>query len=179
MEAFDWSSSKLNFHPLFMCLGFLAMYGYGLVIYRLLRNSEKMFVKILHTLIQLAALIFVSIGLYCVWGSSNNLTSYHSWIAFSTVLLFALQWLVGFVTFLFPGLPGNIKAWYKPNHVFWGVAIYGCALAAILTGCQEMAESVTANTAEAYIVNSFALMVLGTGITAGYIVTKDDYKREG
>lgn len=27
--GFDWSISKLNFHPVFMCLGFLAMYAYG------------------------------------------------------------------------------------------------------------------------------------------------------
>jgi hypothetical protein len=45
-----------------------------------------------------------------------------------------------FVTFLVPGLSNGIKGWYKPNHIFWGVAIFGVACAALLTGASEKAS---------------------------------------
>jgi len=68
-------------------------------------------VKILHGSLLALSLIFASIGLKAVFDSHNldtppkeNLYSIHSWIGMTAVVFFGLQWVAGFVSFLFPTL---------------------------------------------------------------------------
>ena len=67
--------------------------------------------KILHGSLLALSLIFASIGLKAVFDSHNldtppkeNLYSIHSWIGMTAVVFFGLQWVAGFVSFLFPTL---------------------------------------------------------------------------
>ncbi|ELU15425.1 hypothetical protein CAPTEDRAFT_176367 [Capitella teleta] len=175
--GFDWATEAKNYHIMSMSIAILVFYAYGLISYRLMHNTKKMTAKIVHTIVHVSALIAMIFGLNRVWGSVN-LTSLHSWVAFATVILFVIQWLVGFVIFLLPGLSKGIKAWYKPNHVFWGVAIFACGCAAILTGAMEKASSNNAGSTEAYLANSFALGVLATGISVAYITYRAEFARQ-
>ena len=49
------------------------------------------------------------------------------------------QWICGLVTFLFPGMPFDVRKVYKPLHVHWGMLIFGLAVATALTGITEKA----------------------------------------
>ena len=46
--------------------------------------------------------------------------------------------MLGFVTFLLPGLSMTTRAWYKPLHVYCGISLFVMATAAIVTGLTSM-----------------------------------------
>jgi cytochrome b-561 len=103
-------------------------------------------VKIVHAIIQVAVLIFASIALKAVFDSHNkaskpipNMYSIHSWIGLTAVILFGMQWVCGFVSYLFPKLSDALRSAYMPHHRFWGVAIFVLCCTAALMGITEKA----------------------------------------
>lgn len=117
-----------------------------MLIYRVLRNTTKLYVKILHGLIQVAVLVFASIALKAAFDSHNkpakpipNMYSLHSWVGLAAVILFGMQWVCGFVSFLFPKLSDGLRRMYLPHHKFWGVVIFGMCCATALMGITEKA----------------------------------------
>ena len=117
-----------------------------MLVYRLLRNTTKLHVKILHALVQVAVLVFASVALKAVFDSHNkaskpipNMYSLHSWVGLGAVILFGLQWVCGFVSFLFPKLSDGLRRLYLPHHKFWGLVIFGMVVAAALMGITEKA----------------------------------------
>jgi cytochrome b-561 len=103
-------------------------------------------VKILHGLIQVTVLIFGSIGLKAVFDSHNlpvkpipNLYSIHSWIGLAAVILFGINWVLGFVSFLFPKLSEAVRRTYLPYHRFFGIVIFVLCCTAALMGITEKA----------------------------------------
>jgi hypothetical protein len=83
---------------------------------------KKIRVKILHASLLALSLIFSSIGLKAVFDNQSvskppraNLYSLHSWIGLSAVVLFGLQWVAGFVSFLFPKLSEDLRQTYMPR----------------------------------------------------------------
>ena len=118
----------------------------AILMYRMLRTTTKLYVKILHGVIQVTVLIFTSIALKAVFDSHNNakkpipnMYSLHSWVGLSAVILFGLQWVCGFVSFLFPKLSDGLRAAYLPHHKFWGLVIFVLVCAAALMGITEKA----------------------------------------
>lgn len=116
----------------------------ALLVYRLFRNVTKIYIKILHVVLHVAALIFSSIALKAVFDSHNlvlvpipNLYSIHSWVGLSAFILFGLQWVLGFVSFLFPKLSEGFRRFYLPHHKFWGVVIFAMCCATCLMGITE------------------------------------------
>ena len=114
--------------------------------YRLFRNTTKLYVKILHGLVHVAVLVFASIALKAVFDSHNlaakpipNLYSLHSWVGLAAVILFGLQWVMGFVSFLFPTFSDELRRNYLPHHKFWGLVVFGLCCAAALMGITEKA----------------------------------------
>lgn len=190
--GFAWQSNptlEFNYHPLFMIIGMVYLYGDSILIYRVFRNQRKLTTKILHSLLHILALIFAAVGLKAVFDSHNlasppnpNMYSLHSWLGIITVVLFGMQWIVGLLTFLFPGLSVKIKTAYKPVHVFWGLAIFVMGLASALTGITEKAlfsnTEYSEKNPEGILINCLGLMLVGLGLTVGYIVTTPDYARQ-
>lgn len=68
-----------------------------------------------------------------------NMYTLHSWVGMAAVVLFGLQYLFGFVSYLFPGVRESLRATYMPVHVFFGVLGFVLAIAASLLGLLEKA----------------------------------------
>jgi cytochrome b-561 len=94
----------------------------AILAYRVFRDVKKLRVKILHGSLLALSFIFASIGLKAVFDNHNlssppkaNLYSLHSWVGLTAVILFGMQWVCGFVSFLFPKLNENIRKAYMPR----------------------------------------------------------------
>ena len=153
--GFAWQSNpglEFNWHPLLMTIGMVFLYGNGMLMYRIAPNQKKMPLKIAHAVIMITIFVLVVIALKAVFDSHNlkpcsddstklcpipNMYSFHSWIGLITAMLFSMQWALGLVMFLLPGMANNIKALYMPFHVYFGVAIFVCAVASVLLGIKE------------------------------------------
>ncbi|KAB5561086.1 hypothetical protein DKX38_006043 [Salix brachista] len=103
----------------------------------------------------------------------DNFYSLHSWLGLACLLLFAIQWAAGFVTFWYPGGSRNSRATLLPWHVFFGVYIYALAVVTATTGILEKATFLQTNkvishySAEALLVNSLGILMIVLG---GFVV---------
>jgi cytochrome b-561 len=135
------------------------------------------------------ALIFSTVGLKAVFDSHNlanppipNLYSLHSWFGLIVLILFCLQWLFGFISFLYPKLSEDIRKAYLPAHRLWGIIIFIMACATALMGITEKAifslKDYKDLPTEGKVLNMFGLMIaLFCGLVV-YLVTKYDYRRQ-
>ncbi|CAH1790433.1 unnamed protein product [Owenia fusiformis] len=197
--GFAWQEDpgrEFNYHPLFMIIGLVFLYGDAILVYRVFRNERKMYVKILHGVVQAFALLFAAVGLKAVFDSHNlaekpipNMYSLHSWLGLTTVILFGLQWVFGFVSFLWPKVALSMRTIYKPIHVYFGLAIFVMAIATSLMGITEKAffsvgspsykgVPYSALPAEGVIINILGMVLVALGLVVGYIITNPDYERQ-
>ncbi|XP_023748110.1 transmembrane ascorbate ferrireductase 2 isoform X2 [Lactuca sativa] len=92
-----------NVHPVMMVTGLLLLNGEAMIAYKTI-SGTKTFKKLVHLSLQFLAFILSLIGLWAVWKFHNdkgigNFYSLHSWLGLASLLLFAIQWGVGFATF--------------------------------------------------------------------------------
>ncbi|KAK3758106.1 hypothetical protein RRG08_006681 [Elysia crispata] len=181
---------EFNYHPLFLSIGLLFLYGNGIIIYRVFPKTTKLYVKMGHTAVHLGAIAFAVVGLVAAFDSHNlrdkpipNLYSLHSWIGIVVVSLFCLQWVLGFSAYLLPGLSVNLKKLYMPHHVFWGVALFGLAAATSLMGIVERSIfqkdriNITILAEESILINCMGVLLAAYAVVVIYIAVKSDYKR--
>jgi len=138
----DGTGKEFNFHPVFMTIGLVFLYGNGAIAYRVFRSQDKFQVKLLHGCIHTGAFIFAVVGMVNVFNFHNkqkipNMYSMHSWIGMATLVLFACQLVVGTLSFLYPKLPDAPRANYLVVHVCFGVGVFLMAIMACLTGATE------------------------------------------
>lgn len=191
--AWDGTGKMFNWHPLCMVSWFV-LYGNAILVYRLpfTWSSNKITLKLVHAALNLGALILAVIGLLAVFGFHNkmhipNLYSLHSWVGFATVILFSLQWLLGFLSFLLPCAPLWVRAAYKDVHVFFGICFLAMTIAACLSGINEKLFFVlnAANSStpymklppEAYLANTLGVLLLCFSLTVAWMLCKCEWKR--
>lgn len=116
----------------------------AILIYRGFRDARKKNLKVVHGIINIVAFICAVIALVAVFDSHNsavppkpNLYSLHSWIGLSAVILFAAQYLFGFIFFMYPTMSQNLRVSFMPVHVFFGTFGFILCLAAALMGITE------------------------------------------
>ncbi|KAJ7520626.1 hypothetical protein O6H91_19G014300 [Diphasiastrum complanatum] len=68
----------------------------------------------------------------------DNLHSSHSWLGLTTIILFGLQLIIGFLVFFIPRFPNYIRARGLPWHAFMGLLVYLSALASAESGIVEL-----------------------------------------
>lgn len=192
-KGFAWTEQpdlEFNWHPLLMTLGLIYLYGNGILIYRIFRNERKKKLKLTHASIMISALLFTVIALKAVFDSHNlatkgsipNLYSLHSWMGIITVILFAMQWLAGFITFLFPGLASHLRASYMPLHTSFGILIFVLACATSLLGITEklifaLGTQYSNRDPEGVMANWIGVLIVVFGVLVVYLATNYKYKR--
>ncbi|TKR64622.1 hypothetical protein L596_025120 [Steinernema carpocapsae] len=153
--GFAWSENpdiEFHYHPTFMTMGLIFIYGESIIVYRVFRNERKRFTKLLHLTLHSMALIFMGVALKAVWDSHDlhlgkdgkvdplpNLYSMHSWIGILVVVLFSLQYAVGFGSFFFPGASIPMRQFIMPFHQLFGVVIFIMVCCTALMGITERA----------------------------------------
>lgn len=193
LGGFAWQedpAKEFNFHPVFMIIGMVFLCADSILAYRVFRNMKKTYVKLLHAGIHVGALVFAAVGLKAVFDSHNlpatpipNLYSLHSWLGLLTVILFALQWVFGLVSFLFPKLSYSLRVRYMPHHVFWGLTIFGLACASALTGITEKVTFLNKSIGYAnlppqgILINCLGLTIVIFAASVFYVITRPEYKR--
>ncbi|XP_076439653.1 putative transmembrane ascorbate-dependent reductase CYB561 homolog [Babylonia areolata] len=186
--GFAWQSDpthQFNLHPLFMIIGMVFLYADGILAYRVFRNEKKLYIKIVHAVVHVAALVFVGVGMKAVFDFHNltnkpNLYSLHSWVGLFVVVAFGLQWLLGFLAYLTPVVGMAVKRFYMPYHRFWGAALLALSGATVLMGITENAIfkiKPSWGGPEGILVNFLGVFVIAFVVLVIYLVTKPEYKR--
>ncbi|XP_043649878.1 plasma membrane ascorbate-dependent reductase CYBRD1 isoform X1 [Drosophila teissieri] len=182
---------EFNWHPLFMTIGFIYLYGNSILIYRGFRTTRKKTLKLTHAGIHMGAFILTVIALKTVFDSHNlasppipNMYSLHSWLGLSAVIIFSLQYVAGFVAFLAPGLRENYRIAMMPLHIYFGLFGFVLAIASALMGITE--KAIFAIKTPAYstlppagvLANVIGVLYVVFGALVVYLATDPAYKRK-
>lgn len=128
------------------------------------------------------------VGLVAVFDAHNfsvppkpNLYSLHSWIGLSAVILFATQYLFGFVFYMYPTMSQSLRVSFMPLHVFFGTFGFVLCVAAALMGITETVLLGIPDFAELPgIAQVYNLLGVSVAIFAGlviFLVTDARFKR--
>lgn len=175
-----------NVHPPLMLLGLVFLASEGILAYKTLPGS-KPFRKLVHLSLHFVAFVLGIVGIIAAFkyhnlNSIDNLYSLHSWFGLITIILFGLQWLVGFITFFFPGLAQSSRAAVLPWHAFSGLFIYGLAIATTELGFLEkltflqQSSAITKFGSEAMFVNVLGLVVVLFGVAVSIAAVIPNYQ---
>ncbi|VDK38238.1 unnamed protein product [Taenia asiatica] len=184
--GFDWRDPALvfNYHPVFMVLGMIFFFGDAMLIYRVFHKCPKLPLKAVHGVLMILGLLFSVVGLKAAFDSHNvrgipDMYSLHSWIGLVTVILFAVQWVVGLIVFLVPYIPPRIRSKILPLHTAVGLFLLCCALVAAITGITEKNFGPTYKDlpAPAMLSNFMGLCLVVFCGMVFYLVHRRDYRR--
>jgi hypothetical protein len=147
-----------NWHPILMVASMVFGTTCAVLSYQL--PLEKSITKPLHYTLLFISFIVICFGLHAVFkyhdtkmfkGNSKpipNMTSLHSWLGITTVVLFSAQLTAGAYHFIpgpdagVPGVTGETKGLYKPLHVIGGLLCVVLPVICCVTGMQEKTEFV-------------------------------------
>ncbi|KAH9088877.1 hypothetical protein Ae201684P_013090 [Aphanomyces euteiches] len=84
--------------------------------------------KLIHATCHTLTLVSVIIGTVAVFRFHNehnirNLYSLHSWLGISTLVLYAMQYMFGFLVYLYPGVGAKLRLQVLPNHIAFGIGL--------------------------------------------------------
>eukprot|EP00270_Netrium_digitus_P012912 TRINITY_DN424_c0_g1_i1.p1 TRINITY_DN424_c0_g1~~TRINITY_DN424_c0_g1_i1.p1 ORF type:complete len:265 (+),score=60.96 TRINITY_DN424_c0_g1_i1:71-796(+) len=132
-----------NWHPVLMVSAFVFLYGEAIMMFRII-TGEKKVAKIVHLTLNGIALVLAIIGIWAAFKYHNenvpplpNLYSMHSWFGLFTIIVFAIQWVVGLYVFFTPGASVPVRKQVLPWHTFFGVFIFILAVATCTQGINE------------------------------------------
>ncbi|XP_018575413.1 cytochrome b reductase 1 isoform X4 [Anoplophora glabripennis] len=195
-DGFSWRENpkkQFNLHPVLMVAGFITFSGFSILLYRICRCCRRIYVKLLHTVFHALAIPCVAVGFVAVLDSHNlnepaaipNFYSLHSWIGFVTMGLFAIQFVVGFFSFLVllccEGATAGFRASLVPIHASFGLTTFMLAIAAAVTGLTEKAIfSLGARYStlddESIVVNTIGMSLIALAIVVAYILQRDEFR---
>jgi len=106
----------------------------------------------------------------------------HSWVGGLTISLFASNLVGGTLVFLFPGMSPGLRALVLPFHVFNGVSILALIAVSVVSGITEKAffmlgSSYSELPRQALLLNFLGLTVVLFALTAGFVVSRPQFKR--
>ncbi|KAL5995531.1 hypothetical protein ACLOJK_025594 [Asimina triloba] len=110
--------------------------------YKIIPAEKHGFGKLVHMILLLSTVVMGVIGIYAVFKYHDRIqvpqmATLHSWTGIATITLFGFQWLLGFVIFMFPKAPRQMRAKLAPWHAFIGLALFLMGICSIQTGLSE------------------------------------------
>ncbi|XP_059476493.1 plasma membrane ascorbate-dependent reductase CYBRD1 isoform X1 [Neocloeon triangulifer] len=182
-----------NYHPILMIGGFITLSGFSVLMYRICRCCRRIYVKLLHTFFHLLAMPCIALGFIAVLESHNRATpepipnfySLHSWMGFVTMGLFALQFVVGFFSFLVllccESATASFRAALVPIHATFGITTFLLAVATCLTGLTEkviftLKSEYSGLPEEGIVVNALAMVLVAIAIFVSYALARHEFK---
>ncbi|XP_030751252.1 cytochrome b561-like isoform X3 [Sitophilus oryzae] len=193
--GFAWRENpakQFNLHPVLMVAGFITFSGFSVLLYRICRCCRRIYVKLLHTVFHALAIPCVAIGFLAVLDSHNlaqppipNFYSLHSWIGLVTMGLFAIQFVVGFFSFLIllccEGATAGFRSALVPIHASFGLTTFMLAIAASVSGLTEKAlfslpGRYSNFSEEGIVINTIGISLIALAIVVGYILQRDDFR---
>ncbi|XP_077590703.1 transmembrane ascorbate-dependent reductase CYB561 [Stigmatopora nigra] len=185
--AWDGSEREFNLHPLCMVLGLVFLQGDAILVYRVFHQEPKKNVKMLHGIIHMLALIVSIIGMVAVFDFHRaakypNMYSLHSWCGLATIILFAVQWVIGLSFFLFPVASSWLRATYLPIHAFCGLLLLAMAVGTSLIGITEkllfdIMSTYSQFSPEGVLANVLGVLLVCFGVLVFYLITNEEYRR--
>ncbi|CAG7723348.1 unnamed protein product [Allacma fusca] len=174
--------SQFNYHPIFMIAGFMIFSGFSMLFYRTLTWYDKLTVKLLHTAFHLFSIVCIAIGYTAAQTSmaiaipnKPSFCSLHSLLGLVTVVLFGLQFALGFGSFIMAYFlcetrSSSWRAAILPNHVTLGLTTFVMAAATAVTGLTEKAiftlqdAYILGQSGESVYVNALGLCITAAAI---------------
>ena len=145
------------------------------LIYRGFREKPKKNLKITHAILHGFAFLFTIYGVNVAFNyhgsSSPHLQSLHSWIGISAVVIFALQYVVGFACFLLPIVNQSRRAFVLPLHIFFGLFGFVLAIIACLLGVAKKGE-------DTFLKNAVGVSLIIYGALVVFLVAIPNFKRQ-
>ena len=146
---------QFNLHAALMLVGFIFISGQAMLIHRSFQCCNRIYTKIMHTILFVLATSAISLGLILAYTAQENVGannkpimhfySLHAWCGLATVGLFALQFTVGFISFLIllccDQATSSFRAALLPIHKTFGLIIFNLAVATCLMGLLQTARS--------------------------------------
>uniref|UniRef100_A0A182Q9T3 Cytochrome b561 domain-containing protein n=1 Tax=Anopheles farauti TaxID=69004 RepID=A0A182Q9T3_9DIPT len=189
-KGFNMDDPKLQFnlHPVLMIGGYITLSGFSILLYRICRCCSHLIVKLCHTFFHACSIPCIVIGFMAVWDSHNqqqipNFYSLHSWLGMITMGLFALQFVLGFFSFLIllccENATYKFRSTMVPIHASFGVATFMLAIATAVTGLTqkahfELGENYSQTIEEGIIMNSIGVILTGLGIIIPFAVRRSN-----
>ena len=209
-NGFAWQDDpahEFNWHPLLMTIGLIFLLGNNILVFRIFTSWKHNTLKLIHSGTHVGVFVFFVVALQAVFDSHNlnttideitnstipkpipNMYSLHSWMGIITVLLFAMQWMAGFILFLLPEgihIPPKInqfslqyKAFYMSIHLVFGILIFVLACTTALLGITEkmiFGKEYSEMNPEGMMVNAMGIFIILFGFLVVYLVTNYEYK---
>ncbi|XP_030449157.1 transmembrane ascorbate ferrireductase 1 [Syzygium oleosum] len=173
MGGLAWEASNksliFNIHPVLMLIGLIIIGGEAIITYKTLPlNKETK--KVIHMVLHAIALILGIIGISAAFkyhneSSIDNFYSLHSWLGIGVIILYAIQWIYGFIIFFYPGGSGTLRRDSLPWHVLFGLFVYLLAVGNALLGFLEKLtflenSGLAKYSSEAFLVNFTAVVTV-------------------
>ncbi|KAK7865795.1 hypothetical protein R5R35_001261 [Gryllus longicercus] len=198
-QGFAWSDApqrQFNLHPVLMVAGFVTFSGFSALLFRVCRCCRRLHVKLFHMVLHALAIPCVVVGFWAAldWHELQqpplpHFHSLHSWLGLVTMGLFALQFVVGFFSFLVllccEGATAAFRAALVPVHAAFGITTFMLAIATCLTGLSHKAYELygafypTSWSEEGIIINALAMVLVALGILVSYTVRREGSRGEG
>ena len=144
--------------------------------------------KAVHSVTMLLSVSSAVPGLWAVWESHAladppipHMFSLHSWLGMVTMILMAVQLIVGLLIFLFPCAPSRVRGGYHHLHVYFGLTFLVLVTATAMIGLTEealfsLSSSYTQLPGKGVLLNLIGLFLLTFTSTVIFIATKSSFK---
>jgi cytochrome b-561 len=141
--------------------------------------------KLIHAVTNLLAAGFAITGLVVIVfkASATDYNIGHAWLGIAILAFYMSQWLVGFVSFMYPQMAERTHQAYLAYHRFWGVCIFvmSCGNALIMIGDREAGlvdDSQQMRTfSEMLVINSFMASIVAFFVLLVSLVTPREFAR--
>jgi len=191
-HGFTWGYNfgvEFNWHPFLMTIGPVVLQADAILTFRAFRDSKKNSLKILHGAFHIGAIILTIIGLIPAMDLHNygaapraHLYTLHSWVGVIAIILYIIQWILGLVTYLKPGLSVQFKTSLMPYHTFIGHIILGISVGTAVIGLNTKAiytlgTIYSTHSWEGTLINVIGVLLVLFECLILYVSTNPRYKR--